>query len=281
MSPNDVTRHMALLSGSVSSAATLPEAAARANAVESMRLEVIRTRVQMDINHLHQGRYGQIESSEEGLRFGTLVRMGQAEDHPVVRARYPIIRDTLMLTESRQIRNMATVGGNLLQRTRCEYFRDDFAQALIALDATVDTIGAPSGPRRIKLAELHRQPGETAHIETTLYPGELITFINVPAGPWTRRSHYIKIGDRQSYQSALVSAAVALHMEGNKVRQARVALGGVATIPWRSREAEATLKGHRLDESLAARAAKAAFAEARPSEHNAFKIPLGKRALIR
>lgn len=246
-------------------------------------------RVQVGPNHLHKGRYGQIESGDEGLRFGTLVRMGQAEEHPIVRARYPVIRDTLALTSSKQIRNMTTVGGSLLQRTRCDStsenciatYSGDFAQALIALDATVDTIGAPSGPRRIKLAELHHRPGETQNIETMLQPGELITFINVPAGPWTRRSRYTKMLDRRSYQVALASAAVALHMERNKVKQARVALGGIASIPWRSHEAEAILNGHTLDESLAARAADAAFSKARPREHNGFKIPLGKRTLIR
>jgi len=245
--------------------------------------------VQEDLNHLHKGRYGQIESSDEGLRIGTLVRMGQAEDHPVVRARYPVVRDTLVLTCSKQIRNMATVGGNLLQRIRGDgrrgsgiaTYSGDFAQALIALDATVDTIGAPSGPRRIKLAELHRRSAETRHTHTTLQRGELITFINIPAGPWTQRSRYIKILYTLSRQVAFSSAAVALDMEGNKVRQARVALGAMASIPWRSHEAEAILKGGTLDESLAARAAEAAFAKARPREHSAFKIPLGERTLIR
>jgi len=285
-----------------------------------MTLNVMQPRVLVDINHLQGGRYRQIECTEEGLRFGTLVRMGQAEDHPVIRAQYPVIRDSLLLAASRQIRNMATLGGNPLQRTRCEYFREvswacnkrkpgsgcaaldglnrehavlgtsesciatypgDFAQALIVLDATVDTIGSPAGARRIRFAELHRQPGETPHVETTLHPGELITYINVPAGPWTRRSRYVKIRDRQSYQFALASAAVALHLEGNKVIEARVALGGVATVPWRAREAEAVLNGHVLDESLAARAADAAFASARAREHNAYKIPLGKQTLIR
>jgi xanthine dehydrogenase YagS FAD-binding subunit len=263
-------------------------AARNTNIVESMRLQAAEPRVQ-DFDHLHKGRYGQIESGDQGLRFGTLVRMGQAEDHPVVRARYPIIRDTLLLTSSKQIRNMATVGGNLLQRTRCDgtsesciaTYSGDFAQALIALDATVDTIGAPAGPRRIRIAELHRPSGETPHVEMTLHPAELITFIDIPAGPWTRRSRYIKIRDTQSCQLALASAAIALDMEGNKVRQARVALGGLALVPWRSPEAEAILKGHTLDESLAARAAEAAFAKARSRGANAFGIYLGKRTLIR
>lgn len=295
-------------------------AAVGTNMTGYMTLEVMRPGVRVDISHPSGGRYGRIEVSEQGLRFGTLVRVGQAEDHPVVCARYPVIRDTLALAASRQIRNMATLGGDPLQRTRCEYFRGgswpcnkrkpasgcsalkgmsrehavlgtsesciatypgDFAQALVALDSSVDTIGAPAGPRRIPFAQLHRRPGDTPNIETSLYPGELITFINVPAGPWTARSRYVKVCDRQSYQFALASAAVALHMEGNRVREARVALGGVATVPWRAHEAEAVLNGHTLDESLAARAAQAAFVEARPREHNAYKIPLGKQALIR
>jgi xanthine dehydrogenase YagS FAD-binding subunit len=283
MSPIEVTMHPPFLSGAEAAA----RAAGATNIVESMRLEAVEPRVHTDFNPLHQGRYGQVESNEEGLRFGTLVRMGQAEDHPIVRARYPVIRDALVLTSSKQIRNMATVGGNLLQRNREHAVRgtrrsciatysDDFAQSLIALDATVDTIGASAGPRRIRFAELLLRQGETPHLETRLQPGELITFINIPAGPWTRRSRYMKIRDRH----ALASVAVALHMEGNKVRQARVALGGLETVPWRSHEAEAILKGHTLDESLAARAAEAAFARACAGAHDSFKIPLGKRALV-
>jgi xanthine dehydrogenase YagS FAD-binding subunit len=206
------------------------------------------------------------------------------EDHPIIRARYPVIRDTLVLTSSRQMRNMATVGASLLQRNRYHAMpaksrgciathSSDFTQALIALDATVDTLGAPSGPRRIELAALYCRPGDTAASAMALRPGELMTFINIPAGPWTRRSRYLKI--------ALASAAVALHMEGNKVIQARVALGGVASVPRRSHEAEAMLNGHTLDERLAARAADAAFAKVSPAEHESFRIPLGKRTLIR
>jgi xanthine dehydrogenase YagS FAD-binding subunit len=290
------------------------------NMTDYMTLDVMRPGMLVDINHLPRGRYGQIESNEQGLRFGALVRMGQAEDHPIVRTRYPVIRDTLVLAASRQIRNMATLGGNPLQRTRCEYFREvswpcnkrkpgsgcsalegvnrehavlgtsesciatypgDFAQALIALDATVDTVGAPAGPRRIEFAELHRRPGSTPHIETILHPGELIVFINIPAGPWTQRSRFVKVRDRQSYQFALASAAVALHLEGDSIREARVALGGVATVPWRSHEAEAVLKGQALNESVASRAAEAAFAEARSRGSNTYKVSLGQQTLIR
>ena len=284
MSPFEVTRHAPFSSR----AEAVARAARNTNIVESTRLAAAGPRVQVDLEHLHEGRYGRIESTVEGLRFGTLVRMGQAEEHPVVRARYPVIRDTLVLTSSKQIRNMATVGGNLLQRTRCgtreshiATYSGDFGQALVALDATVDTIGSPFGPRRIKFAELHSQPGATAHLETTLQAGELITFINVPAGPWTRRSRYVKVCDRPAHEVTFASAAVALHMDGNKVRHARVALGGIAAIPWRSHEAEAILNGHTLDESLAARAAEAAFAKAGQRAHTALNIPLGKRTLVR
>ncbi|MGH8139840.1 MAG: FAD binding domain-containing protein [Steroidobacteraceae bacterium] len=290
------------------------------NMTDYMTLGVLRPSIVVDINRLPAARYAQIESGEQRLRFGALVRMSQAEDHPLVRSRYPVIHDTLALAASRQIRNMASLGGNVLQRTRCEYFRGsswecnkrvpgsgcaaleglnrqhavlgtsghciaayagDFAQALIALDASVTVVGGSSGGRTIGFAELHRLPGDTPHLETALRPGELITFIDIPAGPWTARSCYVKIRDRQSYQFALASAAVALHMEGNKVLDARIALGGVATVPWRAREAEAVLRGALLDETVAAKAADAAFASARTRAQNAFKVPVGKQTIVR
>jgi xanthine dehydrogenase YagS FAD-binding subunit len=290
------------------------------NMSDYMTLNIVKPAVLIDISRLPPDSYARIESDAERLRFGALVRMSQAEDHPLIGTRYPVIRDSLMLAASRQIRNMATLGGNILQRTRCEYYREsswpcnkrtpgagcaaldgvnrqhavlgtsehciasyagDFAQALIALDASVQTQGGPSGARRIAFADLHRLPGATPHIETILHPGELITFIDVPAGPWTARSRYVKIRDRQSYQFALTSAAVALHLEGSTVREARVALGGVATVPWRAREAEELLRGSVLDEALAIRAAEAAFSDARARAQNAFKIPIGKQTLVR
>ncbi|MBV8145303.1 MAG: xanthine dehydrogenase family protein subunit M [Gammaproteobacteria bacterium] len=289
------------------------------NLVDYMTLGVLRPQTLVDINHLPQS-YAQIDASETRLRLGALVRMSQAEEHPLIRERYPLIRDTLLLAASRQIRNMASLGGNLLQQTRCEYFRGrgfacnrrepgsgcaalegvnrphavlgtsesciatypgDFAQALIALDATVEIAGGRGAPRRVPFASLHRLPGDTPHIQHSLAPGELITYIDVPAGPWTRRSRYVKVRDRESYEFALASAAVALQLEGEMVREARVALGGVATVPWRAREAEEVLRGAVLDESLAQRAAAAAFAAAAPRGHNAFKIPLGRETLVR
>jgi xanthine dehydrogenase YagS FAD-binding subunit len=289
------------------------------NMTDYMALDVMRPDVLIDINRLPAARYGRIEAGAQGLRFGALVRMAQAEDHPVVKSQYPVIHDTLKLAATRQIRNMASLGGNVLQRTRCEYFREtswacnkrqpgsscsalggynrqhavlgtsqdciatyagDFAQALIALDATVETAG-PNGARTIKFADLHKQPGNTPNIETVLQPGELILFINVPAGPWTARSRYLKIRDRDSYQFALTAAAVALDLDGETVREARIALGGVATVPWRAHEGEAVLRGKTLDENAAMQAADAAFANASTREHNAFKVPIGKQTIVR
>ncbi len=289
------------------------------NMTDYMALDVMRPDILVDINRLPAARYGRIEASSQGLRLGALVRMAQAEDHPVIQTQYPVIHDTLKLAATRQIRNMASLGGNLLQRTRCEYFREtswscnkrqpgagcaalngynrqhavlgtsqnciaanpgDFAQALIALDASVETLG-PNGPRTIRLADLHTQPGDAPNSETVLQPGELILFITVPAGPWTARSRYVKIRDRDSYQFALTAAAVALDLDGTVVREARIGLGGVASVPWRAHEAEAVLKGKELDESTATQAAEAAFANAQTRQHNAFKVPLGKQTIVR
>jgi len=289
------------------------------NMTDYMALDVMRPDTLVDINRLSAARYGRIETNAQGLRLGALVRMAQAEDHPVIQSQYPVIHDTLKLAATRQIRNMASLGGNVLQRTRCEYFREtswpcnkrspgsgcaaldghnrqhavlgasqnciatyagDFAQALIALDATVETMG-PNGARTIKFADLHTRPGNTPNVETVLQPGELILFVNVPAGPWTARSRYLKIRDRDSYQFALTAAAVALDLDGAVVREARIALGGVATVPWRAHEAEAALKGKELDEGTATQAAEAAFANAQTRQHNAFKVPLGKQTIVR
>jgi xanthine dehydrogenase YagS FAD-binding subunit len=284
-----------------------------------MKLDVMQPEWLVDINGLARESYGRIEASEEGLRLGALVRMGEAQDHPAIKQHYPVIAESLQLAASQQIRNMASLGGNVLQRTRCEYFREtswpcnkrdpgsgcsalegvnrehailgtsehciatypgDFAQALIALDAVVETQGR-TGKRRIPFGDLHRRPANSPHVETILEPAEMIAFIVVPARSWTQRSHYLKIRDRQSYQFALASAAVALDMDGDSVREARIALGGVATVPWRAHEAEAAIRGKKLDELSATVAADTAFAEAHIREHNAVKLPLGKQTLIR
>lgn len=289
--------------------------------LDLMKLDVMRPQALVDINPLRQSGGAAIAAGHDGIRFGALVTMAEAAEHPAVLRDYPVIAETLRLAASPQLRNMASLGGNVLQRTRCMYFRDprptpcnkrnpgsgcaaldgvnrqhailgtsdaciatypgDFAQALIALDAMVDVAGAGGGNRTIPFATLHRVPASTPNIETVLAIGELITAITVPAGAWTRRSHYLKIRDRESYQFALTSAAVALDLQGGAVRGARVALGGVATVPWRSREAENALTGRTLDEASASAAADAAFAGAKPRQHNAFKVELGKRTLTR
>ena len=287
--------------------------------LDLMKLDVMRPEQVVDINALaHE--HGAIRVEPEGLRLGALVRMAEAADHPAILRGYPVIAQSLQLAASPQIRNMASLGGNVLQRTRCNYFRDitttacnkrvpgsgcaamegvnrrlavlgvsdrcianypgDFAVALVALDATVDVEGA-SGPRVLAFEDLHRLPGDTPHVETSLAPGELITGFHVPAGPWTRRSLYLKVRDRASYEFALASAAVALELEGGVVKTARIGLGGVAAKPWRSHEAEAILTGKPVDETSAKAAAAAAFAHAQPHGQGSFKVELGRRTLAR
>jgi xanthine dehydrogenase YagS FAD-binding subunit len=155
----------------------------------------------------------------------------------------------------------------------------DFAQALIALDASVE-ISGPKGSTSVPFATLHRRPGETPDVETALLLGEMITSFTIPGGPW-RRSLYLKVRDRESYEFALASAAVALDLQGGTVRDARIALGGVATTPWRAKDAEDALKGRALDETAINAAADAAFADAHSRKHNAFKVALGKRTVTR
>ena len=288
--------------------------------LDLMKLDVVRPSRIIDINALAAGPMGRIEADRKGIRLGGLVRMAEAAEHPHILRNYPVITQSLRLAASQQVRNMASLAGNVLQRTRCPYFRDvtypecnkrrpgsgcsamngfnrlhavlgvskhciatyagDFAQALIALDATVELLG-PHGVRTIPIAALHRRPGTSPEVETTLEPGELIVSFFIPAGPWTRRSLYLKVRDRESFAFALVSVAVALDLRRGRVRHARIALGGVATVPWRTRGTEAALEGKALNAETAKAATAAAFAGARRHESNAFKIALGKRTLIR
>jgi xanthine dehydrogenase YagS FAD-binding subunit len=288
--------------------------------LDLMKLDVMRPAAVVDINPLGRTDMGTIAFGEQGVTFGALVRMSDAAEHPDIRRDYPVIAQSLQLAASQQLRNMASLAGNVLQRTRCPYFRDvtyrscnkrspgsgcaamdgynrmhavlgtsdkciatypgDFAQALIALDAAVAIQGA-NGRRMIAFAALHRLPGDTPDLETALAPGELIEAFFVPALPWARRSLYLKVRDRQSYEFALASAAVALDLEDGRVRDARIALGGVATVPWRAKAAEAALKNRALDDEAAQAAAEAAFAGAAGQTYNAFKIALGKRTLVR
>jgi xanthine dehydrogenase YagS FAD-binding subunit len=287
--------------------------------LDLMKLDVLQPETLIDISGI-PGPCGRIERRVNGVYLGALVNLADAARHPEITGNYPIIAQSLELAASQQIRNMATLGGNVLQRTRCNYYRDpswsacnrrvrgsgcpalrgvnrkhailgtsdlciatysgDLGQALAALDAVVEIAG-PECNRLLPFGDLHRPPGDRPHLETNLEPGELITGFISPIAPWTRRSLYLKIRDRQSFEFALVSAAVALDLADDIVREARIALGGVATTPWRAREAEAVLKDKPLDESAAQRAAAVAFAPARLRSHNAFKAELGRRAVVR
>src|SRR5829696_4667646 len=261
-----------------------------------------------------------IEAGPQGLRVGAAATMADVAAHPAVVKEFPVISEALLNSASPQVRNQATMGGNLLQRTRCPYFRDvgyagcnkrapgsgcsaiggenrwhavlgtsenciaanpsDLAVALVALDASIEIRGA-NGQRTVPVTEFHRLPGNTPHIETVLEPGEVITAITVPASPVARRSHYLKVRDRASFEFAVVSAAVALEMDGGRIREARVALGGVGTKPWRVPRVEAALAGVSLDRAALRQAAALAAEGAQGRGHNEFKIELMQRAIVR
>src|SRR5438477_2183065 len=261
-----------------------------------------------------------IKLEPQGLRLGAAATMADVAAHPGVVEQFPLISEALLASASPQVRNQATIGGNLLQRTRCPYFRDvgydacnkrapgsgcaaiggenrwhavlgtserciaahasDLAVALVALDTAVEVRG-PGGRRTVPLNDLYRLPADTPHIETVLEPGEVITAITVPASPAARRSHYLKVRDRASFEFALVSAAVALDMKGPRIRQARVALGGVGTKPWRVPRVEQALAGATLDPAALRRAAALAAEGAQGFGHNDFKIVLMQRAIVR
>src|ERR1700693_693791 len=263
--------------------------------------------------------YAYIRHDERGLHLGALTRMQAVADDPTVNRIYPVIAQTMQLAARPQLRIMATRGGNVLQRTRCNYFRNcdwaacnkrdpgsgcsaldgrtrkhavlgvsdrclsaypgDFAQALVALGAAVEVAG-PAGLHSIPFESLHLDSAQPER-ETVLRPGELITGFTVPPGPWTRRSVYVKVRDRESYEFGLATAAVALQLEGSRVLAARIGLGGVAYRPWRSHEAEAVLTGQTLDERTAEAAAQAAFAQAVTHGENVFKPVLGRQTLVR
>jgi xanthine dehydrogenase YagS FAD-binding subunit len=274
----------------------------------------------LDINGL-PGMAGIEAASDGGLRIGALARMSDVAADQAVRQRFPVIAEALLSSASGQLRNMASIGGNLMQRTRCAYFRDeddepcnkrrpgsgcsalsgpnrnhaifgwaddcvatnpsDLAVALAALDAIVVVRGV-AGQRSIPFADFHRLPGDAPERDNALGRGDLIVAIEVPASAEGRASHYLKLRDRQSYEFALVSAAAAVALEGRRIRSARLALGGVAHKPWRLSAAEAALPGIALGDSDKLRAAIAlSFAEARPLAHNGFKVGLAQRVALR
>jgi xanthine dehydrogenase YagS FAD-binding subunit len=286
------------------------------NLVDLMRENIEQPAALVDITRMQEG--GIAETSGGGLSIGAAVKNSALANHPLVRQRYPMLSQAVLCGASGQIRNMATVGGNLMQRTRCYYFYDgsarcnkrepgagcdaidgfnrihavlgasehciathpsDMCVALAALEATVQVEG-PRGKRSIPFEEFHLLPGATPQIETALRPDELITAVELPAPAITGRSLYRKVRDRASYAFALVSVAAAIETDGGRVRNVRVALGGVATKPWRARKAESALTGAEVSVETFRRAAEAELAEARGHGHNYFKIELARRTIV-
>ncbi|MCB5176944.1 FAD binding domain-containing protein [Microvirga lenta] len=284
--------------------------------IDLMRDEVERPERLVDINALPMA---DIRADGADLVIGALARMSDVAAHPETKRLQPLIAESLIEGASPQLRNMASMGGNLLQRVRCPYFRmldaacnkrapgsgcsaidglnaghailgtsdhcvathpSDVAVALVALGATMRVRG-PSGERTFPVEELFRLPGDTPHLEHTLRPGELIVEIRVPGGPYARQARYLKVRDRASYEFALVSAAVALEMEGNTIRQARVAVGGVGTRPWRLRAVEEALRGKAKDRNAFETAAHLALEGTRPLSHNHYKVELLPRTIVR
>lgn len=283
--------------------------------VDLMKLGVRRPARLVDINRLNLNK---IEELDNGFRIGALVTMAELADHEIIKRDYPVLTESLWLAASPQLRNVATLGGNVLQQTRCPYFRDpsfpcnkrepgsgcpavggmnrlhavlgvsdaciasypgDWAQALLALDAQLETEG-PHGRRRLAFDALHVVPGDHPEVETTLKPGEIITHFVVPKNALGRGSTYYKVRDRESYAFANASAAVAISLDGDTVTDVRIALGGVATKPWRATEAEASLVDGPLTPDTARRAGAIAFEGAMTFKHNAFKVPLGIETVV-
>jgi len=284
--------------------------------VDLMREEVERPERLIDINALP---LGGVRVEDSDLVIGALARMTDVAADPDVRRLQPLIAESLIEGASPQLRNMASIGGNLLQRVRCPYFRmldaacnkrdpgsgcaaldglnaghailgtsdhciathpSDLAVALVALDATMRVRG-PQGERSFPVEELYRLPGDTPHLEHTLLPGELIVELRLPGGAHSRRARYLKVRDRASYEFALVSAAVALDLEGGLIRAARIAAGGVGTRPWRLRTCEELLAGRPPERRTFEAAAEVAGRGARPLQHNHYKAELLPRTIVR
>ena len=287
------------------------------NLIDLMKLNVERPASVIDINPLPLDTIAAAPGG--GLTIGALARNSDVAHHPVVLRDYAVLSQSILAGASPQLRNMATTAGNILQRTRCLYFRDtahacnkrepgtgcsaleghnrmlailgtsphciatnpsDQNVALAALEATIQIQG-PGGVRTVPVAQFYLMPGNTPHIETVLQPGDLITSITLPPPAPGSRSLYIKLRDRAAYEFALASAAVVLSTSGNKITHARVALGGVGTVPWRSREAEAALLNRPATRETFLRASEAALRHARPQSENGFKVELSRRCLTR
>lgn len=288
------------------------------NLIDLMKQGVERPRKLVDINRVALASIDPLPDG--GLRIGALARNSDTANHPLVRERYPLLSQAILAGASPQLRNLATNGGNLMQRTRCPYFMNtefarcnkrapgsgcdalegfqrvhaifgasqhciavhpsDMCVALAALDAVI-RVRSPKGARTIPIVDFHRLPGDTPQLDTNLKTDELITAIDLPPSPYAVHCHYVKIRDRASYEFALVSAAAALDIGGGTIRGARVVLGGVAHKPWRSEPAERALVGNRPAPELFESAGRAAVEGARPFPGNAFKVHLAERAVVR
>lgn len=289
------------------------------NLVDLMKYEVENPDTLVDISPLS---LAQVEQTATGLRIGAMARNSDVAANALVRKQFPLLADALLAGASPQLRNMATMGGNLMQRTRCNYFYDisqpcnkravgagpagcgaiggynrihailgsseqciatnpsDMNVALSALDAVVQVTG-PNGTRSIPLIDFHRLPGTTPQRDTVLEANELIQFIDLPTPTVAGNSHYLKVRDRASYAFAIVSVAARLAVEKGMIREARIALGGVAHKPWRMPDVEKQLVGKRADDATFQEAAGQLLAGAKPLEHNAFKVRLAQSAIVR
>lgn len=284
--------------------------------IDLMKLNVETPRELVDVTRLPLSKIDDLPDG--GLSIGAMVRNSDLAHHPGVQKNYRVLSEALLSGATVQLRNMATTGGNLLQRTRCMYFRDtampcnkrepgsgcaaitginrglavlgtsehciatnpsDMNVALTALEATIHIRG-PKGERSVPIGDFHLLPGDTPHRETVLEPGDLITHVTLPAPAPGSRSLYIKLRDRASYEFALASAAVVVTTSGGKITRARVALGGVGTKPWRSPEAEAELTNQSISEGVFRKVADAAMGNAKPQSQNGFKVELAKRCLV-
>src|SRR5258707_2547699 len=286
------------------------------NLVDLMKIDVMDPKELVDINQLPMRG---IALDNAGLRIGALERMAYVAERPEIVEHFPVISQALLKSASAQLRNMASIGGNVMQRTRCGYFRDvmvpcnkrvpgsccssfagenrmhailgvgdaccathpsDLAVALVALDATINLQG-PKGSRSVKLDDFYLLPKDTPDREHAIEPDELITEVTVPNASWYRRSAYLKIRDRESDEFAVCSAAIALDLDGSKIRDARIAAGGVGTKPWRLPDVAEALIGKQVGQSTFERAVELAANDARPLSQNAFKVTLLKRTLVR
>jgi xanthine dehydrogenase YagS FAD-binding subunit len=287
------------------------------NILDLMKEDVERPTELVDLTRL---KLAEIKAASGGVSIGALAKNTDTANHPLIRHNYPLLTQAIVAGASGQLRNMATNGGNLMQRTRCQYFYDtampcnkrepgtgcgaleglnrihaifgwsekcvatypgDMANALYALEAVVRVRGVNGRERTIPINDFHRLPGDAPERDNNLQHGELIVAIDLPKSNFAKNSYYLKVRDRASYAFALVAVAAALELDRGTIRQARVVMGGVAHKPWRSLEAEAALSGRPASEESFRRAAEAALKDARPLAHNAYKVELGKRAVVR